>query len=410
MVKMSRLPVSVLIVLSVALSTVGTIGYAMVDSRHIDMMLCSLNWYAIEVVLNKPGIEVNITKLEELMESIGAVQVDKDMEGFARKAWMFRYPLAKDDWVYVQIEFQPLSCSENASRYLAIRVQDRVVFVNKTYGYSHLSESIDKVVDIKEATEKLKKLGFVSTDGSELSYLCRVSKEKGKMCSVEGVKIVGNLRVRVSVSTYEMKDGYRSTRVLIVVNTTKVPKEVIELAREVLRNVLGIDKEPKFESEVYTEVGCRGIHDESTLKKVLKDILSMLRKNGVIKISEEDIDAILAFAKLGDAGWEHRIVYSVKEKRWCRYIDAMSEFPGACLIRVIGIASPEQIAKLDRLPVILTSVGSGKTTTSTASATSTAGLERVGYEEYSKNVEALVIALAIAIVVGLAVYIATRRL
>ena len=84
---------------------------------------------------------------------------------------------------------------------------------------------------------------------------------------------------------------------------------------------------------------------EEIIKNVLGYELRWLRDIGVVKdLSDGDIVEIMDRAVLGYAGWNSRLVYSVKEGGWIPY----AEVEGAVLIKKLGCSvsfNPEIVPK-----------------------------------------------------------------
>ncbi len=398
-----------LIIVAIALSYVHLL--AMIEDEE----WISFNDYAIEVVLNKPSVSVDRNALENTLRNLGFREVSEDFEGFVRQAWIARWNLGGGDWVYVQIEFQRLSCEERSKTYLAIRIQDKFVCREKKEGYESFTVELNKTISIKRAYEVLRKYDF-----QILKYLCRrpsTTKVNVTDCIVRGLRNINGVDVEVQIivlTTTTNDYSYGDTMIWVVVHNTSVSKELTRLLEEMLSQLVGERIEVSFTLHVYqVPVSCKAVHSEEVLKNVLRQVLITLNKSRAIVIDAKTVEEILDSIHIGYAGWNDRLVYSSKRNGWYRYGEVFTEFNG-CLIKTVETLPVEDaekmLAKLDALPLVspLSSIEKStntRTTISTVheSSSSASVSKHRGYLNAYMALLALGLAVAVAIAVRMIV-------
>ncbi len=281
---------------------------------------------SIEVVLNKPGVNYDLSPLESMKN---VISVDYDM---------LAYRSHVSDKVKVVVSLQRIAVGEGAPSYIAVRVQPPAEIVNLTefeYTWSYRAEEVPTSATFLE--EVAKSLGWkveltsTLTGDAFRAYLTKKVENGAVMIYLQGIQAKRGYDLYVNVrSTIESDTAVKEVERLIsrIVNE-KVEVELDEHSYFITKVVPGVDSDIVKEALIYE-------------LKWLSDI-------GVIKgLSENDINEIGDVAEVGYAGWNSRIVYA--EGKWMPYNIAVEEelIAGAQLIR--GLCEEDLEGKLKNVP------------------------------------------------------------
>lgn len=267
------------------------------------------DYAAIEVVLNKPGVAYDLSKLGGLKS---VAYVDED-------TYAYRAHLNMN--ITVIVTLQKVSTQPNAPRYLAVRVQSPIKIVNITYTeYS----AICRVEEVEIDPGSLQRIA--ENEGWHIEELGAKEGYFGAVLT----KNVSDSSIILMVKAMEAKKGY-DLYFSITVKGSMGP-EVKDVAESLIRAVTGSEQEVKFEEMNYTHQMVEPVTGADTLKASLAYELKWLADAGVIKgLNEDDISRILEASVPGYSGWNSRLVYGNGD--WMPYYDALAYIPGAALVR-----------------------------------------------------------------------------
>jgi len=363
-----------------------------------------LNSYAMEVVLNKPGISVDEDKLNKVLEGLGAVVRNSDLEGFARKTWLLRWPIGGSDWVYIEVKFERLNCREEGEEYLAIRVQDKILVNYTERGYSYWSRRFNETIDVWKAIEVLEDLGYTGPQGDVLHPVCK-GTENVKACYLYAERNIDGYVLELRITTTTSSSGNTTQVTFRVMDVLEVPSSIIKVAEKTIEKMMNKTVSIEFKVKKYRVTEVRAVHNQNILKHVLREFITYLNGSKAIVIDNTTLNEIIECIKLGYAGWNERLIYSKEKKGWYRYSKVFTEFNGCLVKRIRGMGVDELeklLSELDKIP--LAKIGE-LTTTTTPSLTT--GKEEVLEQD---NVKAAVIAVTIAIIVGITTWTMVKRL
>lgn len=266
---------------------------------------------AVEVVLNKPGITYNFSLLRSLK---GVTVVNEDTVAY-------RSHLSKE--ITVTVSLQRVSISDNATKYLTVRVQPPLNVTNVTereYVWNYRVEEV--AVDLSTLKNVAASLGWRVEHAGEshgYGFKAYLTKEWGTH------------RVKISIAGINAKTG---VDLYIKVIASDNSEEVVQEVRGLIRALTGKEVQVVFEERTYTQQVMSV--NEDVVKAVLAYELKWLSETGIISgLSNNDILSIVNASKLGYAGWNSRLVYvNVNGKQqWLPYYDAVEYIPGATLVR-----------------------------------------------------------------------------
>jgi len=330
---------------------------------------------AVEVVLNKPGITYNFSLLKSLK---GVTVINEDTVAY-------RSHLSKE--IIVIVSLQKVSISDNAPKYLAVRIQPPLNITNvtgKEYVWSY---------KVEEAAANLSTLKNLATDlGWRVRYASESHGYGFRACLT---KEWGTHRVRMWVEGINAKTG---VDLYIKVIASDNSEEVVQEVRGLIRALTGKEVQVVFEERTYTQQVISV--NEDVVKAVLAYELKWLSETGIVSgLSNDDILSIVNASRLGYAGWNSRLVYvNVNGKgEWLPYYDAVKYIPGAALVKG-GCTDVAELVGGKNLTIIM-DVHQG---THTYSSTTSSGTTRPAPALEGSNLQALMMGLvigAIALVV-----------
>ncbi|GEM_PF-6663184 len=266
---------------------------------------------AVEVVLNKPGITYNFSLLRSLK---GVTVVNEDTVAY-------RSHLSKE--IAVTVSLQRVSISDNATKYLTVRIQPPLNVTNVTereYVWNYRVEEV--AVDLSTLKNAATDLGWRVEHAGEshgYGFKAYLTKEWGTH------------RVKISIAGINAKTG---VDLYIKVIASDNSEEVVQEVRGLIRALTGKEVQVVFEERTYTQQVMSV--NEDVVKAVLAYELKWLSETGIISgLSNNDILSIVNASKPGYAGWNSRLVYvHVNGKQqWLPYYDAVEYIPGATLVR-----------------------------------------------------------------------------
>ena len=301
------------------------------------LMLSSASVYAcfdptdkasIEVVLNKPGITYDLSRLREIKNII---------EVEPGRLYIYRSHVHRE--VVVVLSLQKLVGSSDKPEYLAVRVESPLAKINKTV----MSCGIDIVASV----------GKISTE-----HVRKVAEELGWYASIEEVsdgyikgyleKLVENTTIRI-----HMVGTRGSLKLSIRTNgkSTEIVNEVNKLLAEAFNlsgGAVSSDELNCFVVPVKTPLLKPAVGDGGLREAIVYE-LRWLTRVGVIKgLTEADMIKLTTVAEPGLAGWNERLVYWGGS--WHPYSKLVTEglIEGGYLIRGPGGCSWDY--PLDKLP------------------------------------------------------------
>ena len=270
---------------------------------------------SIEVVLNKPDITSDLSKLRELRN---VVEVEPGR--------LLIYRSHIHEGIVVVLSLQRLTTDPSGPEYLAVRVESPLAQVNETV----IKCGIDLVVNtlnhsISDLRKTCEELGWctylVEADDAVRGYL---------------EKVVENSTVKIYLTPTKeglelsVQAGSRAPEVVNEVN--KLLSEAFNLSEVTISS-----SELKcFTVSVKKSLLVPAVGGE-VLKKALTYELRWLTKIGVINgITEEDLNILSAMAEPGRAGWNGRLVYWGES--WYPYSELVSKglIKGGALLRGAG--------------------------------------------------------------------------
>ena len=283
---------------------------------------------SIEVVLNKPGITYDLSRLKKL-ENVIEVEPGR--------LYIYRSHVHKD--VVVILSLQKLILDNSAPKYLAVRVESPLAQVNKTV----VNCGIDVIVTSLPISSE---------------YVVRAAEDLGWYVSIEDLgndsirgyleKVVGNITVRIYVA--RITGGLQ-----LSIRANGKSDEVVREIDELLNKAFNLSEDTISS----TGLGCFIVPAKTPLLKpavgdeVLKEAftyeLRWLTKLGVIEgLTEGDILKLASAAKPGLAGWNERLVYW--NGSWYPYAELVTRglIEGGYLLKSAGGCSWDY--PLDELP------------------------------------------------------------
>ena len=300
---------------------------------------------SIEVVLNKPGIEYNVSILNDLRDVV-------KLEG--RYGIAYAYRSHYNTSILVIISLQPLTLRRDADKYLAIRVESPIKEEKVCEETCSLEINLDKVVTIDE--NKAKSLGWYCESSSSSGY------GRGYLS-----KTIDSTDVRIYIIT----DKGMGTKIDITMTIgnknefTRAVAEVRILLNEAFKPSIDVE-ENQFICKERSYQTMQPVFSEYDMKQALMTELKWLRDIGVINgLSDEELSRIIEAAKIGYAGWNSRLIYY--SNNWIPYADVVNLIEGAALLRSIGCSvyvdesmlpskAPEYTTHLTTSPAPITTV------------------------------------------------------
>ncbi len=281
---------------------------------------------SIEVVLNKPGVNYDLSPLKNLKNVISV-----DYNTLAYRSHV-------SSKVKVVVSLQRIAVGEGALNYIAVRVQPPAEIVNLTefeYTWSYRAEEVPtSATSLEEVAKSLGwkvELTSTLTGDAFRAYLTKKVENGAVMIYLQGIQAKRGYDLYVNVrSTIESDTAVKEVERLI----SRIVNEKVEVE---------FDKHSYFITKVVPGV------DSDIVKEALIYELKWLIDMGVIKgLNENDINEIGDVAKVGYAGWNSRIVYA--EGKWIPYSIAVEEelIAGAQLVR--GLCEVDLGSKLKDVP------------------------------------------------------------
>ena len=268
---------------------------------------------SIEVVLNKPGVTYDLSRLKKLENVI---------EAEPGRLYIYRSHVHKD--VVVILSLQKLVLSSGAPQYLAVRMESPLAHVNKTI--------VNCGIDVAASSLS------VSAD-----YVVKVAGNLGWYANIEDLgnssirgyleKVVGNITARIYVASVSeglqlsMRTNGKSDRVISEID--KLLNKAFNLSKGTVSSTgLGCFIVPAKTQLLKPAVG------DEVLKEAFTHELKWLTELGAIKgLTESDILELASVARPGLAGWNERLVYW--NGSWCPYAELVTKglIEGGYLIR-----------------------------------------------------------------------------
>ncbi len=288
-------------VLSVILLLQGGIAHACIGGPS--------DQAAIEVVLNKPSITYDLSKIKDFD---GIVRIDEE-------TYVYRSHLSAD--IKIILTLQKVSTQSNAPKYLTIRVQSPTKILNFTYTEYTARLVLEEVKIDPETFHRV-----VKSEGWDIEEFESSEDSFGALLT----KNISNSSIVFMLKAREAKNGYDLYITITVKGGTN--PEVEEAIESLITAVAGTEQEIRFEEISHTEHAIEPEVGADILKAALAYELKWLLDAGIIEgLSEDDIAEIVEASELGCSGWNSRMVYANGD--WMPYYDALAYIPGAALVR-----------------------------------------------------------------------------
>ncbi len=262
---------------------------------------------SIEVVLNKPSIVYDLSILDGMT---GIVKVEYL---WGETAYLYRSHV--DERVVVIVSLQRLFPEESAGKYIGVRVESPITYLNETaVRYEASIELRNESIDFETIRGIASDFGWHVDIGNEGGYI------RGYLC-----KTIDDVN-----ATIYMASAHNNTvmaNVIVEGYSMEAFNEVNALLSQIFNKDISLEfREHGGNASVpVPEVG------GERLREALEYELKWLRELGVISgLDDHDISRIMEVAGPGLAGWNSRIVYYKGE--WTPYY----MIDGAMLLRVSG--------------------------------------------------------------------------
>ncbi len=256
---------------------------ALMTLIEVEACFDPMDRYSVEVVLNKPGIYVDLEKLRSL-ENV----VQKGSDLFVDTSFV-------SEGIVVILSFEPVK--PGGEKYFALRIQPIAksvkILLARVLGKTKIS--IDSET-LRMWRERLVSIGWNASveDGKNFATLKAVKSFDNASCMLS----ITNISNLVSIS-------------LVCRSTTLGRDELSNLVLDVANNlssVLPISFDRRVALMV-PEVVWIPISKVSVVD-VLRQELTKLVENNVVKgLTKQDIETLMKVARVGYAGWNERIVY-----------------------------------------------------------------------------------------------------
>lgn len=269
---------------------------------------------SIEVVLNKPGVSYDLGILGGLRNVIKL-----QYEWSAETSYLYRSHVSKD--IIVIVSTQAITLSKNSPKYISIRVESPIIYVNKTLvSYEgHLTVS-NVSVDMNEIREIAKDLGWIIEISGNRSVF------KGYL-----QKVIDDVKVKIFLtimSNEALMDVY-------IESYHEIKEYVIKSVNTFLSKLIKTDTFLKLEKKESVIKNPTPKVSEDILKDALAYELKWLKDIGVVTgFTDKDISDVISVAKPRYAGWNDRLIYY--NGKWLPYSQAVPYIENATLIKFTG--------------------------------------------------------------------------
>ncbi len=331
---------------------------------------------AIEVVLNKPSIQYDWSSLKNLRNVI-PVEYTGTKEAYA-------YRSHYDKELIVIVSLQTIKHPKEGEHFITIRIQSPLLNISEIVYHSSITIPDEVSVD----KDYIEKLGWKIE-----SQIEKETKEKEfKVTSIRLSKsMTQNTTITINIMTVWRK-GKPETTISIVIKAEKLRDIYINEVNKVLKHIANVNVS-KEEFKRLVNPRFKPKFNEDDLKNALLTELKWLRDVGVIKgLTDKDIGDIVKCARIGYSGWNGRLIYY--EGKWYPYYKVVKEI-GGVLLKTTG-ASIKGLELLPKEPPQQTK----------ASTITTVVVEE---ESQWNRYKGLILALALASIIAIVVYLVVRR-